>query len=788
MIKIKRIISICIVFILLAGLFSVTRFTVSADDAISPKIENGMAAQIIRYSDPMAENYSNQNSDIYRFCTYVETDYDTDFDGKRDLIKVMVQVPKAAVEGKFKAPVIYEADPYAAGMTMSSFESGKGKITDEQLLNPAPKREPNGSSSSQVLAETARQSDWKYTFKSDQNELVYFNNIHNYDYFLVRGFAYVTCAGLGTKGSEGIQACGSRAECEAFKDVVEWLCGKRTAYTDLTSNITVSADWSNNKVGMTGLSYTGTMAHEVATTGVEGLETIVPVAGVSSWYDFTNSQGICTDKKYNYNYTAELSDTCASRFFENYDENAFTCYKNYRNHLESSQIELRGDYGDYWAQRDYSQADKLKTSALIVQGLNDTTVTPKHFDLMWKAFERSGISPKAILHQNVHVYPNNVDERKDVKVGEYTYTEILNRWFSHYLLGADNGVENMAAVTAQSNTDGEFKTYDSWNSDKVFELKPDGTEKQTTVTAKNASEDNSTLADEVFIGKNTPNSAIWKTAITSPVTIKGAVKVDLRLSCDNIDAQNTSVAAALVDVCDKEYNAFDPQYTDIASETITTADYINGEKPYSIVKWKQNKIRKKIISTGIMDLKQPKAGYFPSTAVKQEPPVKSGEWNDYELYLQPTLYTVQPGHRLELYIIPYINGSYGKDVVDIFPPEELWRRFRITPETAVRHMRDYSFTIDNTQSAAEIPIDAQEQTTEETTAAEKNTEITVESTAAAAKPDATSSVGTPDSAVDNTPNNAINTGDSFPAVLTCVVLLLSITAAALLIRKKQIKR
>lgn len=345
----------------------------------------------------------------------------------------------------------------------------------------------------------------------------------------------------------------------------------------------------------------------------------------------------------------------------------------------------------------------------------------------------------------------------------------------------------MAAVTAQSNTDGEFKTYDSWNSNKVFGLKPDGNENQTTVTAKNASEDNSTLADEVFIGKSTPNSAVWKTAVTSPITIKGAVKVGLRLSCDNIDAQNTSVAAALVDVCDKEYDAYDPQYTDIASETITTADYINGEKPYSIVKWKQNKIRKKIISTGIMDLKQPKAGYMPSTAVKQEPPVKSAEWNDYELYLQPTLYTVQPGHRLELYIIPYINGSYGKDIVEIFPPEELWRRFRITPETAVRHMRDYGFTIDNTQSAAEIPIDTQEQKIEEITTEEKSDESTVEPTVAAAKTDATSIVETPDSAVDNTPNDAINTGDSFPVVLTCVILLFSIAAATLLIRKKQIK-
>lgn len=103
-------------------------------------------------------------------------------------------------------------------------------------------------------------------------------------------------------------------------------------------------------------------------------------------------------------------------------------------------------------------------------------------------------------------------------------------------------------------------------------------------------------------------------------------------------------------------------------------------------------------------------------------------------------------------------------------------------------MRDYSFTIDNAQSAAEIPIDAQEQKSEEATIAEKSIETTVESTAATTMPDATSSVGTPDSAVDNTPNDAINTGDCFPVVLTCVVLLFSISAAALLIRKKQIKR
>ena len=35
---------------------------------------------------------------------------------------------------------------------------------------------------------------------------------------------------------------------------------------------------------MTGRSYTGAMAFELASMGLEGLETVVPVAGPASWY------------------------------------------------------------------------------------------------------------------------------------------------------------------------------------------------------------------------------------------------------------------------------------------------------------------------------------------------------------------------------------------------------------------------------------------------------------------------------------------------------------------------
>lgn len=454
---------------------------------------------------------------------------------------------------------------------------------------------------------------------------------------------------------------------------------------------------------MIGLSYVGAMAYEVATTSVDGLETVVPIAGPSSWYDFSNSQGICTNKSYKYNYTTDLSDTCASRFFDGNDKMAYKLYQNYRHYLENSQIELKGDYGDYWAERDYSGADGIKASALIVQGLNDDIVTTKQFDLMWKAFERSGQTPKAILHQNNHITPVDTDNCTDIKIGEYTYTEILNRWFCHYLLDVDNGVEGMPAITAQSNEDGEFKIYDSWNSAAFCIIKPDN-KSTTTVTAKCAYEDNDSLMESVFVGKSSKNAACWKLDITDAMTIKGTSEVNLRIKTDNIDALNTSVAAVLVDKSDKEFNAFNTVYSSLQTEKIGSLSYGNGLKPYKLVKWISKQVKQKIVAYGIMDLKNLEAGYMPSTAVKRETPVKSGEWYNYKLYLEPNLYKVQAGHKLELYIVPYINGSYSQDVTEIFTEEEILQRFGCTSEGICRHAHDYSFTIDNSKSYVSIPL------------------------------------------------------------------------------------
>ena len=55
---------------------------------------------------------------------------------------------------------------------------------------------------------------------------------------------------------------------------------------------------------MIGKSYDGTLANAVAATGVQGLETIVPISAISSWYDYKRSNGVV----YNYDYASWLAN------------------------------------------------------------------------------------------------------------------------------------------------------------------------------------------------------------------------------------------------------------------------------------------------------------------------------------------------------------------------------------------------------------------------------------------------------------------------------------------------
>ena len=100
------------------------------------------------------------------------------------------------------------------------------KIDFADLDKEVPARIPEGMISAMDLALKADPADWYYPDKGNNNVMV-FENIDTFDYYLVRGFAVVLSAGFGSKGSDGFNYVGSDYERDAFKAIVEWLHGDR---------------------------------------------------------------------------------------------------------------------------------------------------------------------------------------------------------------------------------------------------------------------------------------------------------------------------------------------------------------------------------------------------------------------------------------------------------------------------------------------------------------------------------------------------------------------------------
>ena len=670
------------------------------------RLENGMAQPMAQYTDAQSPDYSNENSDLLRFVVYVETDYDTDLDGLPDLIKTMVQLPRAAAEGAYLAPVIYEARPYIAGMyTFNPVLSTPGTSDfDESILCSRPaKRIPKGMIHTLALAARANPADWYYQLENDPFNQQYLSNLTAYDYYLIRGFAIVQTAGLGTWGSEGIECCTSILEAKAFACVIEWLTGKRSAYSDPNGEYLIEADWCSGKIGMTGRSYAGAIAFELASMGLNGLETVVPVAGPSSWYDYANSQGVPSGLLSHYDAVADLAALCASRFPVG-NKVLQRNYEHYLARIRDRQIALQGDYGAFWQERDYLSSPDFKASALIVQGLNDDTVHPKQFDLMRSAFLRCGCEVKCLLHQNGHVTPANEQTKTDILIGAHTYTEWLNLWFTHYLLGVENEVSQMPDFTVQSNIDGTFYGTDQWMTGSAIRFEP-GTTNEFTVSAVNAHMNNTSLLTDTFDGCSGPDHLVWTMGISEAKTINGIPEVHLRVKTDDVDKNTLMLGAVLVDQADAVFPCFDVGSIGVLDQQpIREVNACRSKevKPYNLVVWKQVERNRKIIAYGSMDLRNPEAGYMPSTAGKREKSIAAGIWYDYTLYLQPAYYTVAAGHRLELYIVPFCGFSDDTAIYDSSTPEEL-ESMGLVPEAMVPVTRDYSFTVDNGESFAVIP-------------------------------------------------------------------------------------
>jgi X-Pro dipeptidyl-peptidase len=464
---------------------------------------------------------------------WVQTRVDSDLDGTNDRVRVQVLRPAETESEGIKVPVIFEHSPYR-----SNFGGGSNHNVDffrmpQEGIQP---RRLAGSSSGRPVS------------KPDLPGVLD-------DYWVPRGYAVVLGESIGTGLSDGCATVGGRKETLAAKAVVDWLNGRAAAYDD--NGDPVQADWTTGDIGMTGVSYDGTLANQVATTGVEGLRTIVPVSAISNWYDYYRANGLVRAPHSNDSGAGENAfqgeDLDVLADFVNGPSRVAKC-RHVVARILARQDRVTGDYNRHWAARNYlRKAKRVEASVFVVHGLEDYNVMPRAFATWWEKLADADVERKIWLHKDGHGPPRDATE----------YQDTLNRWMAYWLFGVRNGVIREPRADVQS-PGGNFEQYADWpvpdsrparlhlGADRVAEpgtLTPRprtrGPRPRQSFTDKgrvlNTDSDLLAAPDTAH-----PNRLAYLSApLKRPVHLSGTPEISLRASVDNRYAAN--LTAVVVD-------------------------------------------------------------------------------------------------------------------------------------------------------------------------------------------------------------------------------------------------
>ena len=398
--NIKQITTISFVIALLSFFLSPAAAQETANQTISkivvPQLKDGQAQVIEEFNDP---------EQWIRHDLWVETEFDSDGDGRLDLVWVDVTRPRQTEENGIKLPVIYESSPYFAG-TGSSDRQYLWDVKQELNSESPPRRHVPA-----IIPKINRPVISNSQIKQ----------------WVPRGFIVVHSCSPGTGLSEGCPTVGGDNESLAPKAVIDWLNGRAKGYAEPDSKEEVKAYWTTGKVGMTGTSYNGTIPLAAATTGVDGLEAIIPIAPNTSYYHYYRSNGLI---RHPGGWLGEDIDYLYDWIHSGNPERAEWCDCNIRDkEMYENFDRVNGDYNDFWAGRDYlNDLGPLKAAVLMAHAFNDWNVVPEHSYRINEALKEKGVPLQIFYHQGGH--------------GGEPPHKMMNRWFTRYLFGIENGVEN----------------------------------------------------------------------------------------------------------------------------------------------------------------------------------------------------------------------------------------------------------------------------------------------------------------------------------------------------------
>ncbi len=471
-------------------------------------IENGQAVVVEAFAD---------STRWIRERLWVEAAIDSDGTGRPDRVHVSVVRPAETESHGYRVPVIYETSPYYAGT--ASVQDILWDVRHELYTEPPP-----------------RGPQPHVAHRGDRG--IGISNSHVATW-VPRGFAVVHSEAPGTGLSQGCPTMGGINESLAPRAVIEWLTGRARGFTTADGEEEVFAHWSAGRVGMTGTSFNGTLPLAAATTGVEGLEAIIPVAPNTSYWHYYRSHGLIRSPG---GYLGEDIDSLYDFVYSGPEDRRDYCNTEVREgELLANMDRVTGNWNAFWASRDYAlQLDSLRAAVLMAHAWNDWNVMPEHSVRVIEGLKARGTPLQMYFHQGGH--------------GGAPPLEMMNRWFTRYVLGVENGVEDdpRAWIVREGDDRLEPTAYGDWpvpGSEMVTLFPGPGGAASGTLGREPASDaEPEALWDDVtFTGaelaraERSPNRLLYQgPELVAPLHISGTPEVTIRLAADRA-AVNLSV-------------------------------------------------------------------------------------------------------------------------------------------------------------------------------------------------------------------------------------------------------
>jgi X-Pro dipeptidyl-peptidase len=556
-----------------------------AREAPTIVIEDGVTQPVFGYADAIRERL------------FIDSTFDSDADGLRDIIAFDVIRPRATLDG-LKVPVIMDASPYYSTLCRGNDGECKADLDGDGLLDKWP---------------------------------LFYDN-----YFVPRGYAVILLDMVGTNNSTGCPTTNANQDNLSAKQAINWLGGRAIARNAAGQQVT--ADWHNGKSGMVGKSYDGSLAMATAVTGVRGLTTVVPISGPTEYYDYTRSNGVVTRGN---NYPSFLANVVTNPERRDY------C-KPVRDALAANDGDEHGDYTAFWNERSYvKKVGNITASVFLVHGLNDDNVRPDHFSKFWYELARYDVPRKLWLTQTGHVDPF------DFRRAEWVAT--LHRWMDYWLHGVANGIVDEPRVDIERAAD-VWETHADWPvpgtvGTEVW-LRPDGLGLVPAADSVTQSfQDSPTQTQNTMIlNPETvqPNRLAYLSApLTAPLHVSGTAVVKVRAAADQVD---TNLGAILVDYGTAErvnHRASGEGILTLTTEDCWGVDSATDNACYRQTQKRVHTADVELVTKGIMDAQN-------RQSLRTTTPLVPGERYNFDFPLLPEDYVFQPGHRIGVIIV----GSY----------------------------------------------------------------------------------------------------------------------------------